>query len=453
MSVVQPLRYIRYVISVSLVAEIVYAFSKRGVWTEGHFDNPAGFATFVVAGFPFLYYIDYIQRNSYIRHSIEIIFMAIMFATGSRAGIIALIFVIGLSYYKKRHWECNIWIKTAAATILCIFLIILYLLKKDSADGRVLIWRCTYNMIAQKPIWGYGADGFRKYYMNFQEQYFAENPDSVYANLADNIVHPFNEYLQIIVNYGFVGLGVFFLFIVLLFYISKKEDASGNYDAVLSLTGIGVIALFSYPFSYTVCRCFIVYNIIVITGLWRIFIINPKPLRALIICFVMIAVGAVYWQSRTVKKTAYQTWHKLHSQSFDNMADKREFYEAGEILDNAEFWYELGARFYFFKMYDDCLFALNRSENLNNNTDVQILKGICLADLGKSDLAELHYKSAHNMCPKLIKPLYLLVKLYEQTGDSIKARSMALQVLDKKEKVKTFESDEMKDELKKYIND
>ncbi len=452
MSVFPPIRNIRYVISVILVIEIIYAFCNRDVWIEGHFNNPAGLAMFVVTCFPFIYYIDYVQENSYIRHSVEILFMAMMVAVGSRAGIIALIFVIGLAYYKKRKWNCNLWIKTAAAAFICIIFIILYFLKKDSADGRVLIWKCTCDMIAQKPIWGYGADGFRKYYMNFQEQYFAENPNSIFADLADNIVHPFNEYLLIIVDYGFVGLGILIIFVAFIIYTSKKEEISTSYDSVLSLLGVGVFALFSYPFSYLVCRWFIIYNIIVITGLWKKFTTNLGPQYRLIMCFVVFVVGASYWLSQAKKREAYETWHKLYQQSFENKKDKMKFYEAGEILNNAEFWYELSARFYLFRMYDDCLLAASRSEKLNNNSDIQLLKGICLAEIGKNDLAEQHYQSAHNMCPKLIKPLYLLVKLYEQTGDTAKAKSMTLQVLDKKVKVESFETDIMINDLKRYIN-
>lgn len=449
--VITLFRNIRYVISLALVAEIIYAFCNRGVWIEGHFDNPAGFAMFVVACFPFLYCIDCVQRNSYVRHSVEILFMAIMAATGSRTGIIALTFIIGLAYCKTRKREFNVWAKTVAAASLCIMPVILYFLKKDSADGRVLIWKCTCNMIAQKPILGYGADGFRKYYMNFQEQYFAENPDSIYANLADNIVHPFNEYLQIIVNYGFVGFGILIILIIFLIHMSRQDAAAASFDSVLSLTGIGVFALFSYPFSYAVCRFLIIYNVIGITCLWKRVPCNITPRHILVLCFAMLAVGLACRQSLATKRAAYETWHRLNQQFFDNNSDKQEAHEAGDILNDAEYWYELAARFCFLKMYEDCLSAASRSEDLNNNSDVQILKGICMAELGEQGLAERHYRSAHNMCPKLIKPLYLMVKLYEQAGDTAKAKSMALQVLDKKEKVKSFETDLMKDDLKKYI--
>ena len=38
--------------------------------------------------------------------------------------------------------------------------VFLYHYKKDSADGRLLIWQCTWNMIKERPLYGYGYGGY-----------------------------------------------------------------------------------------------------------------------------------------------------------------------------------------------------------------------------------------------------------------------------------------------------
>lgn len=73
-------------------------------------------------------------------------------------------------------------------------------------------------MISQKPILGYGENGFKNHYMTFQEQYFAKHHNSPYKDLADNITHPFNEYLLILTNYGILGLSIL-LIVILSIYI------------------------------------------------------------------------------------------------------------------------------------------------------------------------------------------------------------------------------------------
>jgi O-antigen ligase len=86
----------------------------------------------------------------------------------------------------------------------------LYHFKKDSADGRLLLWTVSTKMILEKPLTGFGVDGFKKNYLLYQGEYFKNNPDSPYADLADNATSPFNEWLKIGVEQGIIGL----LFIV-----------------------------------------------------------------------------------------------------------------------------------------------------------------------------------------------------------------------------------------------
>lgn len=49
--------YVWSIDNIFLIFETIYAFYNKNVWIEGHFGNPAGFAMFVVACFPFMYYI------------------------------------------------------------------------------------------------------------------------------------------------------------------------------------------------------------------------------------------------------------------------------------------------------------------------------------------------------------------------------------------------------------
>lgn len=43
--------------------------------------------------------------------------------------------------------------------------------KKDSADGRLLIWRCAMPMLQQNWLTGYGTGGFEAHYMDYQADY------------------------------------------------------------------------------------------------------------------------------------------------------------------------------------------------------------------------------------------------------------------------------------------
>jgi len=235
------------------MAQYLHLFSAfGGSGITGSFDNPAGFAASLCAGFPFFFYF-LAQKEIWVRVA-SIIGMAIIvfavFLSGSRAGMVALAAVCILGFF---HW---VRINTKQKVIFGIFLAILiaglYFYKKDSANGRLLIWRCSWEMIKEKPLAGFGTNGFKANYMNYQAAYFEAHPDSKQAMLADNISRPFNEYIGLLVNYGLFG---FLLFLLFVFYLIRtfrriKEKTITTCIAAWCLTAVAIFAFFSYPPRY-----------------------------------------------------------------------------------------------------------------------------------------------------------------------------------------------------------
>ncbi len=73
----------------------------------------------------------------------------------------------------------------------------LYLYKRNSADGRLLIWTVCLEMIKERPWFGWGLDGYIAQYMNYQADYMNANPKSPFTLLAGETQNPFNEFLHI----------------------------------------------------------------------------------------------------------------------------------------------------------------------------------------------------------------------------------------------------------------
>lgn len=124
--------------------------------------------------------------------------------SGSRTGMLCAAIVLAVRFSGAvRRWK---YLRRSVPLLALLLLAGLYLLKKDSADGRLLVWRCSLEMIIDKPLFGHGPGGFTAEYMNYQADYFRTHPDSPYAQLADSVHHPFNEYLLAAVDYGCLGL-------------------------------------------------------------------------------------------------------------------------------------------------------------------------------------------------------------------------------------------------------
>ena len=117
----------------------------------GTFDNPAGFAICLSVLSPFsLFLLRTISHPWRIAgYSFFIISSCAIFLSESRTGILALMGVLIVHFYIfYLHQKLTRWNKALLAYAVILFLITLfvglYFLKKDSADGRLLIWRVVW---------------------------------------------------------------------------------------------------------------------------------------------------------------------------------------------------------------------------------------------------------------------------------------------------------------------
>jgi O-antigen polymerase len=118
----------------------------------------------------------------------------------------------------------------------------LYLLKKGSSVGRLLIWEVTMDKIAERPLFGYGIGRFEAEYNNWQAGYFKAHPeemDGPKGLAAGNTKYCFNEYLEMASEIGVTGMLLFLGVIVSVFlgiYIAQGSElrAQGSWNEVQS---------------------------------------------------------------------------------------------------------------------------------------------------------------------------------------------------------------------------
>lgn len=176
----------------------------------------------------------------------------------SRAAILAAgIGSIVICWPRVKNWGIwrTTWIKGTIAVGILVGLLALYLIKKDSADGRLLIYKVTTSMIAEAPLVGLGWDGFQARYNNFQSEYFSQGLGSVREKyLADNVLYGFNEVLEFTAEMGILGLILLTVISVLLIRKWRQESKASNLRPEDHLGHAVVVtwsvfALFSYPLS------------------------------------------------------------------------------------------------------------------------------------------------------------------------------------------------------------
>jgi len=417
----------------------------------GSFDNPAGFAACLCAGFPFVLMSvrGSSMRIRFLRYFVVAVIILAVILSGSRTGMVVLIFVGGVLVFSYVPFER----KGKLFAFLFIFIILLfgiYFLRKDSANGRLLIWCCSWEMLKDSPFYGYGAGGFMAHYMDYQASCFREHPRSYYALLAGNTHCPFNEYLSIFLNYGLFGLAVFVYFII---YSYKKNPNKSSKIAVLSLLSISIFSFFSYPFDYPFVWICMLFSISIIVNNTYYFHLSKNNKR--LIGIILLVIGCILL-CQLCKRIIYERkWNNIAHQSMQgNFAKVHPYYIQIEdyFQENPYFLYNYASELYESNKLNESLIIASRCRLYWADYDLETLLGDICTRLRRYKEAEHYYYSAAFMCPCRYAPLYQLYLVYKITGKSNKARSIAQIIVNKPVKINSPTVQEIKYKMKRELN-
>jgi len=330
----------------------------------------------------------------------------------------------------------------------------MYYLKKNSADGRLLMWKVSLTALVKHPF-GVGFGHFPNAYGDAQAAYFASGKASKTEKyVAGNPEYGFNEFLQIAIESGIVSLG---LFITALVFVFRGLMKNKDWGAMGSLVALLVFACFSYPFSVLPFPIVFVFLLAIShssrTRMTRIERINAdtKIKSAIISAICVICVLSLLYKQYRVYK-AYNQWNK-----------SRMYYQAGMYRDAAASYEPLypylNDQIQFLFEYGRSLSQSEQPEK-SNEVLLQAMQISCDPMLynvmGKNYQAMKAYNKAEEyllkstrIVPNRLYPYCLLMKLYVETGEEKKAREAAGVVLTKEPKVQSQAVREMREEARK----
>lgn len=417
----------------------------------GSFDNSSGFAISINIAIPFaLLYLKTAEKRivKIIMYTIvTTIFLAIVMS-GSRTGLISFIAIV--SFWLCTFIPVRYSLKIPLTLSFILFVTVgSYFLKKDSANGRFFIWQCSWEMIKDAPFFGHGIGCFRASYMDYQADYFKRVPNSEYSMLADNVFCPFNEYLTIILNFGFLGLFILLVIITLLIYCHHKNPNLEKRMALLSLVGIGVSAIFSYPFTYPfvwIVLFFSIYTLIVNTVTIKTPAFYHK--KILYVLGITLCLGSsleLYqhiWAEYEWKRIAYHTTR-------ENLITYTKLMPV--LGENPYFLYNYAVSLLEAGLLDESLKSARECSRYWSDYNIELVLGKIYKLQKKYELAEYHYRKASYMCPCRFIPIYRLFELYGETNKEEKKYSMAQLIINKPIKVQSAIIDEIKNEIELYL--
>lgn len=405
-------------------------------WIMGSFENPTGLSACLSVSLPYIIVIQLINENKKIRYLVYFLGTVIVIAivlSHSRAGIISIVTIIAIYQFKKIKQK-GAWKYLLLCSSLILLMIGSYWMKKDSADGRILIWQCSLEMVKDAPWIGHGIGSFEAHYMDYQADYFKLHEQSRFSMLADNVKQPFNEYLGVLLNFGVIGLLVLAAMIGIIIYCYEKHPTTEKKIALYSLIAIGTFSLFSYPFTYPFVWIVTFLSVFMITGEYIKRLFSRGWIKNTV-CVLVLGCSLFGFYKLIDRIGAELEWGKASVSYYESMP----VYEKLEkkFKSNPYFLYNYAAVLQEKKQYDRSLQVALECRQYWADYDLELVIGENYQQLSKPELAEEYYRSASLMCPSRFLPLYKLFHLYKENGRREEALAMAETVISKPMKIKT----------------
>ena len=432
-----------------------YAFPITGTY-----ENPAGFAAVQAALFPFASVLCFDKEQkrliSWLAGLTAVACALTITLSGSRAGLLAICASAAvvlafktkvLSLFKTHKW---LWIVLVLVAVALCFL--LYRVKAGSANGRLFVWSICWDMIKERPLFGYGIGGIERFYMEAQAAYFSVHPDSPYVMLADNVTHPFNEYIKLTVNYGLVGLSIALCLLALT--IKRLFNSRENVKVIgLAVTAsVFVMCQFSYPFHYAAVWFIVAVSIIPALlkeseGIeeWE----TPKYLRITLPILFSVLLAVVLRMMYLDLK-----WAEMSKRSLAGHTERMlPYYEKmkPQMQHNPLFLYNFAAELNYIGRYEESLAITKECREGWNDYDVQLLLADNLKNTGQIDMAIDTYQHALHMIPCRFEPLENMMTLYWGQGDTLSAIKIAQEIVNKPMKVQSFRVEQIKSSALKLL--
>lgn len=445
--------------------------------TTGSFFNPGPYGGFIAVVQPLTlhYWLTFRQKNRWLGYlslfSLVVLLMVLPATLSRTAWIAAIVGCLTVLLLNKRfsarirsYWKQHEKWRIHGVIILCLLVAItgygIYHLKKDSADGRLFMWKITALAIKDAGMKGTGLGGFPAAYAKGQIDYFKGGEATATEKLvAGSPEYAFNEYLQVFLEQGILGF-ILFLALSLLTIRSgirnKQEGATGSFVA------LSVFAFASYPYQlWQFSVVWVLLGTICTSGSrmnnhqthWY----NWKKTSFYILLLAVLCVTSIACFSRQkVFIAAKKEWKRLQPlytvKAYESLTGEyMKLYPA--LNHEPRFVFEYGMILNATGQLEKADTIFTRGLEVSSDPMFYNVKGRNHHEMGEYNKAEACYMNSTWLLPERVYPYYLLTKLH---ADSLnyrprKMRRTARAVLEKEPKVHSQAIKEMRDEVKKIL--
>lgn len=347
---------------------------------------------------------------------------------------------------RRKVWRLAI----AGVVVIAVAGVGLYLLKPESARGRLLMWRVGVDALLAEGGWtGIGWDRVAGAIGRAQEAYFMGGERSAAEMaVAGAPDYAFNEFVQVGIAYGWVGLAVMVAAVVWTIATAWRGGAYGIAGGGVALV---VVCCGSYPLQFGE---FYAVGGLLMAGAAGAMRGSERGVRGAVALGVMTVALWGGWH-REQRQREGREWQRMRgAYVYGRLSERR----GDELL-------RLGERFGWSHRYlFDAGKALRESgrlresdsllrEGLERSSDPMMLNllGRNAQERGDGRVAEEYYRRAAARIPSRLYPRYLLALLYADSvcgRDTARLRAAVDEALALEVKVESPATRQMREELR-----
>lgn len=455
-------------IGIAIVHIIYMAMQYLGLVASGNAffritgsnENPTTTALSLTGIIPFLVARMRERKNPVFHIILLIIFLLGIFSLRCRTAYIGVIVIFCYYAITNQYVQTHVFsllkrhIFLSAAVIIVVSatsVYKMYTMKQDSADGRLLVWKLSAEMIEDNPL-GYGYGMFEKYYNLKQSDYFdAFGGTRQERDNATHISMAYNDYLEHGIEGGVVGaiflIGFYVLFAMLSFRHKLRDVTPVLISfSVMSLMNFVIQGIQSWGI---VCIC---SGLILSRDIF-----NPKytvvRFKGFIPHLIIIVVSAaIMIKTFSLISSQYTLSHNVSKMKDNKTVSDNEFAEAEKNISTSEaFWFYRAKNSIRHGNYPKAEIYLKNALQFSSSPDKFFLMyRICLKQkLEYKGIKYLSYVS--NMNPCHLYPKLLLMRYYDNHSDTGTARLYANDILNTKVKNPSTKSQFIQYEAYQYL--
>ena len=382
----------------------------------GSFYNPGPYSGFLAMCLPVALH-EWLKGKRIWKHValVALVLMLVVLPSGmSRsawvAALVASGYVLGMHYREKvcRYWKYF----CVGSLLLAVLGVGAYHWKKDSADGRLLMWKIAFTEV---PVTiGVGWENVAGAYGLAQERYFASGKGTPQEeHVAGAPEYVFNEYLQVGIAWGFPVMLAILLMVIILFGWGHRDRQFGVCGGLFSLA---IFAFASYPFQ------FLEFILAFLALLVSCAMGYRKDWVRVLTLVLGIGLG-IYAVGHRPTKNARRMFEQAHA-----------LHKAGQWQESIE--------------------LLEETMKVSSDAMVLNIIGKNYQALGQPYLAESWFIRSTHRLPNRIYPYYLLAKLYAEHPKYFPREKLewaVRMVLEKEAKVESTAIKQMREEVKDIV--